>query len=220
MTIFTDAIHTEKHTLPNGKVLVGVIEYDTDATNPREWDNLGTILIAPNKSHWVAGADDTVDMTVDKGDSPYEHWENIRREQLKLLKSEIAFAYPITKYEHGNIRLSLGYKSGWDCGVIGFVYATKEQVRKCYGVNRLTKTIIERAENCVQSELDTLSDYLNGNCYGYRIYEVSYDELGDIAEYNELDSCWDYVGDIDYCLSELQNAIKNILKHEAQANTL
>ena len=40
--------------------------------------------------------------------------ENIRREQLKLLKSEIAFAYPITKYEHGGISLSFGYKQGWD----------------------------------------------------------------------------------------------------------
>lgn len=50
MNIFANAIHTEKHKLPNGKVLVGVIEYDYSATNPRTWSKLGTILITPNKS--------------------------------------------------------------------------------------------------------------------------------------------------------------------------
>lgn len=212
MTIFADAIHTEKHALPNGKVLVGVIEYDHDATNPREWDNLGKILIAPNKSHWVASPDDVVNTDIAMGNNPYTHWDNIRREQLQLKKSDIAIALPITKYEHGNISLSLGYKQGWDYGVVGFVYATKEQVRKCYGVNRLTKSIIERAENCIQSELDILSDWLNGYCYGYRVYEVEYNELGYIENYTELDSCWSFIGDMDYCQSALQTAIEYILK--------
>lgn len=220
MNIFANAIHTEKHKLPNGKVLIGVIEYDHHATNPRTWGNLGTILTAPNKSHWIGGDDGLVDMSIELGDSPYEHWENIRREQLRFLKSEIAFDCPLTKYEHGEISLSLGYKQGWDYSVIGFIYVTKEQVRKWYGVKRITKAILERVENHLEAEISELSSWLNGDCYGYCVYEVQYDELGDIAEYEMIEGCWDYVGDIDYCQSELKTAIENILaRSEAQANT-
>ena len=178
MPIFADAIHVEKHALPNGKVLVGVIEYDPDATNPREWANLGKILIVPNKSHWVASPDDVINDDIALGYNPHEHWDNIRREQLQLKKSDIAIAYPITKHEHGDISLTLGFKEGWDYEVVGFVYATKQQVREWYGVSRLSKSILERAENCIQTELDTLSVWLNGKGYGYRVCDVEYNDLG------------------------------------------
>ena len=132
------AIETLKARLPNGNKAKAELIYDQHATNPRECDNLGTILIAPNKAHWIANRDDVVDTSC-LGKNPYEHWNNIRREQLNLKKSEIAIAYPITKYEHGEISLQLGYKQGWD---YGFVYVTKEQVRKCYGVDRITKALL------------------------------------------------------------------------------
>lgn len=211
MNIFMNAIHTEEHKLPNGKVLVGVIEYDNEATNPRTWSNLGTIMVAPQKSHWVGNTDELVDMSIELGNNPYEHWENIRREQLGLKKSEIAFDCPITKYEHSEISLSLGYKQGWDYGVIGFIYVTKEQVRQWYGVKHITKAILEKVENCLEVELGVLSSWLNGDCYGYRVYEVEYDELGDIAEYKALDSCWGFIGSKDYCQDELQDTIAHIL---------
>ena len=200
------AIHTEKHALPNGKVLVGVIEYGPDATNPREWANLGKILIELSKSHWVASPDDVVDNDIALGNNPYTHWDNIRREQLQLKKSDIAIAYPIIKHDHGEISLTLGYRQGWDFDVVGFVYATKQQVREWYGVGRLSKSIIERAEKCIQSEIDTLAGWLNGKCYGYRVCEVEYNDLGDA----ELASCWGFVGDMDYCRRELQAAMENL----------
>ena len=160
------AIETLKARLPNGNKVQAELIYDTDAdaANPRDCDNLGTILIAPNKAHWIASHDDIVDTSIPFGNSPYEHWDNIRREQLKLKKSEIAIAYAITKYEHGEIFLQLGHKSGWERGVVGFIYVTKETLRKCYGVDRITKSIIERAKNCLQSELDMLTAWLNGEC--------------------------------------------------------
>ena len=125
------AIEINKARLPMGITVQAQLVYDPDATNPREWDNLGTILIAPNKSYWVASPDDVVDISIPLGNNPYEHWENIRRRQLNLKKSDIAIAYPITKYEHGgSISLSLGHKSGWDYSTVGFIYVTKETLRK------------------------------------------------------------------------------------------
>ena len=202
-----NAIEILKARLPNGNKVQAELVYDPDATNPREWDNLGTILIDSSKSHWVASPDDEVDTSIPLGKNPYEHWENLRREQLKLKKSDIAVVYPITKYEHGEISLQLGYTKGWDYGVVGFVYVTKETLRKEYGVKRITKSMLNNAENCLQSELDMLTAWLNGNCYGWQIKEYTIAEDGlSWQEVDTLDACWGYL-DQDYALSDMKDAL-------------
>lgn len=188
------AIESIKARLPNGNKAQAEVVYDQHATTPRECDNLGTILIAPGKAHWVANRDSAVDTSIPFGNNPYEHWDNLRREQLKLKKSEIAIAYPITKCEHGGeISLSLGCKSGWERGAVGFVYVKKDQVRKCFGVERITKSIIARTVNCVQSELDLLTSWINGDCYGWYIKEYALTDDGlEWREVGILDDCWGY----------------------------
>ena len=204
------AIEIIEARLPNGNKLQGELVYDPDpaeATNPREQDNLGTILITPKLSHWIASPDDVIDTSIPLGNDLYKHWENLRRKQLKLKKSDIAIAYPVTKYEHGAIRLSLGYKSGWDCGVVGFIYVTKEQVRECYGVKRITKGILEHAKNCMQSELDTLTNWLNGECYGWYITEYALTDDGlEWEEVDTLDSCWGYF-DQEQALGDMKDML-------------
>ena len=201
------AIETLKARLPNGNKVQAELVYDQDATNPREWDNLGTILIAPSKSHWIASQDDVIDTSIPQGNNPFKHWENLRREQLKLKKSDIAIAYPVTKYEHGAISLSLGYKSGWDYTVSGFIYVTKEQVRECFGVTRITQSIIAQAESCLQSELDMLTAWLNGECYGWCIKEYALDDDGlEWEEVGTIDSCWGYF-DQEQALDDMKDAL-------------
>ena len=200
------AIASIKARLPNGNKAQAELIYDQHADNPRECDNLGTILIAPRLSHWIANRDSAVDTSIPFGNSPYEHWDNIRREQLK--KSEIAIAYPITKYEHSEISLQLGHKSGWDYCVIGFIYVTKETLRKEYGVKRITKSIIERTKNCIQSELDMLTAWLNSDCYGWQIKEYALTDDGlDWEEVDTLDNCWGYF-DKEQALTDMQNMLK------------
>ena len=201
------AIETLKARLPNGNKAKAELIYDQHADNPRDCDNLGTILIAHNKAHWIANRDSAVDTSIPLGNSPYEHWDNIRREQLNLKKSDIAIAYPITKYEHGAISLSLGYTQGWDYGVVGFVYVTKETLRKEYGVKRITKSIIEYAENRLQEELDMLTAWLNGDCYGWQIKEYALTDDGlDWEEVDTLDACWGYL-DQDQAIDDMKDAL-------------
>ena len=207
-------IEVLKARLLNGNKVQAELVYDPDADSPREWDNLGTILISPDKSHWIASPDDIVDTSIRLGKNPHEHWENLRREQLNLKKSDIAIAYPITKYEHGSISLSLGYKQGWDYGVVGFVYITKETLRKEYGVKRITKSIIECAENRLQDELDTLTRWLNGDCYGWQIKEYALDDGGlDWEEVDTLDNCWGYF-DQDYAFGSMKDALNYLAPNQ------
>ena len=207
------AIESIKARLPNGNKAKAELIYDQHATNPRECDNLGTILIAPNKAHWVASPDDVVDTSIPFGNNPCEHWENLRREQLNLKKSDIAIAYPITKHEHGEISLSLGYKQGWDYTVSGFVYVTKETLRKEYDLRRITKSIILYAKNCLRDELDTLTAWLNGDCYGWQIKEYALTDDGlDWKEVDTLDACWGYF-DKEQALDDMQDALNRLTQN-------
>ena len=202
-------IETLKARLSNGNKVQAELVYDQAAINPREGDNLGTILIAPNKSHWVANRDSAVDVSIPQGNNPLKHWENLRREQLKIKKSDIAIAFPITKYEHGAISLSLGYKSGWDCGVVGFIYVTKEQVCECYGVKRITKSILEHAKNHLQEDLDMLSSWLNGEVYGWQIKEYALDDDGLDWEVGTIDSCWGYL-DQEQAMGDMKDMLNHL----------
>ena len=213
-----NAIELLKARLPNGNKVQAELVYDQHATNPRECDNLGTILIAPNKSHWIASPDDVVNTSIHFGNNPCEHWDNIRREQLNLKKSDIAIAYPITKHEHGSISLSLGYKQGWDYTVSGFVYVTKETLRKEYGVNRITKSIIDRAKTCLQSELDMLTRWLNGDCYGWQIKEYALTDDGlDCEEVGILGDCWGYF-DKEHASGDMQDALNRLTQNPLTLN--
>ena len=215
------AIESIKARLPNGNKAQAELVYDQHATSPREYDNLGTILISPHKAHWVTSRDGVVDTSIPFGNSPYEHWENLRREQLKLKKSDIAIAYPITKWEHGGeISLSLGGKQGcWDRTTVGFIYVTKEQVRTWYDTPRITKSIIEHAIKCIQSELDLLTAWLNGECYGWHIKEYTLTDDGlDWAEVGTLESCWGYF-DHEQALCDMKDMLITICTPQTTTTT-
>ena len=213
-------IETIKARLPNGNEAQAELFYDQYATSPRgQYDNLGTILISPHKSHWVASHDDAVDTSIPLGNSPYEHWDNLRREQLNLKKSDIAIAYPITKHEHGGeISLSLGGKSGgcWDHDVLGFIYITKEQLRTWYDTKRITKSIIEQGKNRLQAELDLLTAWLNDDCCGWQVKEYALTDDGlEWEEVGVLESCWGYF-DQAQASCDMKDMLKRLTKNQPE----
>ena len=208
-----------KSRLPNGNKAQAELFYDQYATCPRgQYDNLGTILISPHKSHWVAGGDSAVDTSIPLGNSPDEHWDNLRREQLQLKKSDIAIAYPISKFDlGGEIRLSLGGKIGcWDNDVVGFIYVTKDQVRTWYGVERITKSITEHAKNCLQVELNVLTAWLNGECCGWQVKEYALTDDGlDWREVGVLESRWGYF-DQAQASCDMKDMLNQLTKNQCE----
>lgn len=192
MSIKATHLNTVEKVLDNGNILAAEYLYDDCCENPRAYSdtNLGTILIAPSLSHWVGTSDDIVDPDISTGGNPKSHWNNIRK-ALKLREKEIV-AYPITKYQHGDIVLYLGDNRTcpFDSCICGFIYTTKENARKWLGEKRITEKSIQDIEEIFKAELESLEHWLNGECYSVAIN--LYTEEGELLE--NIDICSGFIG--------------------------
>lgn len=162
---------------------------DDSAESPREWDNLGTIAYA--HSRYTLGEE--------KIDDPIEWLEDMlgldrlyieSPQRLASLEKRFFDKYivlPVYMYDHSAISLSTTpFSCSWDSGKLGYIYAHKEDIRKEYGVKRITKKVRELVESILKSEINTFDHYVQGEVYGY----IVEDEAGD-----QVDSCWGFIGD-------------------------
>lgn len=140
---------------------------------------------------------------------------------LRLTRGAIAFC-GIGMYDHSGITVypvALGGNgrspfdaAGWDSGLVGFGYVTRERWHELCG---------DRPESEAQADLEadvrTYGRYLEGQVYGY----VIEDAAGDV-----LDSCWGYLADegtrddphgIAYVKSEAQSQAEWFANHTAVA---
>ena len=156
---------------------------DESCESPREWDNLTVIVTIKNNHH-------------DIGDIQVRDSDEIR----ELLEDKKAkFAMPLYIYEHSGMSLKCfedktmvgyPYNDQWDAGCIGMVFTT-EALLKESGLFNSTKTeIIE----FMKAEVDTYSHWCNGECYGFRLSEVSECDKCNQVEDKEIDSCYGFYG--------------------------
>lgn len=128
----------------NGKVLK--IYFDVNAQNPREWDNLGTMVCFHRKYHLgdPHNYNDPWDFLLDLleehfGD--YSQAENFIKsatnydEIIEYLKQDYVIL-PLYLYDHGDITISTSpFSCPWDSGQVGWIYCSKERFRKETGFN-------------------------------------------------------------------------------------
>lgn len=148
-----------------------VLEQENDPINPREDENLGTMLCIHRRYNL--------------GDDPKASREEIR-DYLEGRKDDISISLPLYLYDHSGITMNTtGFSCPWDSGIVGTIFANKERVRKCYGVKRITKKLVERVKNDLRNEVKVYDDYLTGNVYGFYIKKD--DEI--------MESCFGFYGD-------------------------
>lgn len=166
-------------TFPNGyKVVVSI---DPDPQSPREWDNIGTVIIH-NRSRY-AFADETADM----------------HELQALENDKDHIALPIYLYDHSGITINTtGFSCRWDSGQVGVIYCTKEQAVKEFGNKICTAKVRDKALKCLKGEIKDLDQYIRGEVYGFQVF----DPQGEV-----VDSCWGYYGDVDDCLKEGESSV-------------
>lgn len=131
------------------------IRQDEWPESPRAGDNLGTIY-APHRRYTLSDKD-----AVD----PRE-----------LNPASIAVRLQVWMYEHGGIVLSTRSFAGraqhadWDSGQVGEIYITKETARKEYG-KKLTPAVLSTITRVLEQEIETYSQFLNGEVYRFTVYE-------------------------------------------------
>jgi len=88
---------------------------------------------------------------------------------------------------------------------VGWIYATRDRLRKEFGVRRLTHSFINRAKEILRSEVEIYDMYLTGEVYGFTIYKIASGHI-DI-----IDSCGGFYSDdprengmLDYVPAELR----------------
>lgn len=149
--------------------------------NPRDWDNLGTMV-------YGHGRYNLGDRTFDS--SLYEGWEEMKRGECGAERDIIAL--PLYLYDHSGITMNTtGFHCRWDSGQVGWIYVTKEKAREELGVKRITKKVEERILEILKAEVDMFDKYISGEVYGFTLED---DEKG------VHDSCGGFLGreDIEY----------------------
>jgi len=189
------------------------IDQDEFSEGPREWDNLGTMVCAHRRytlgdeqySNSKAGNWDEAMAYYFADMSGINYDEYLTEAQInkvwKWIEKNIVWL-PLYLYDHSGITMNTtGFSCPWDSGKVGFIFTTKENIRKEYNIKSVTKEWIKKIEGYLKNEVDTYDDYLTGNVYGYVVKDTD----GEI-----IDSCCGYYG-YDHEKSGLLEAAKGYI---------
>ena len=164
-----------------------LIYNDLEPDSPREWENLGHMICFHRKYN----LGDKHDFTIDS----FREFIGYR------LQADPIISLPLYLYDHSGISISTrsfigrAHHAEWDSGMVGYIYVTKEEVRKEFGVKRISPKLRAHVIEILEGEVKTYDQYLTGDVYGYVI---------EGAAGEHLDSCWGFYG-FDYCLTEAKS---------------
>lgn len=150
------------------------IYVDEFPEDPRNWDNLTKLVLFHNRYDFPN------DLNINHNN--FDNWEDM--EAYIEREYDPAIMRRVSMYEHGGIALKLGSPTcAWDSGYSGFILVTKEDIRECYNIKRVTQKYVDRAYEVLKGEFECFSNYASGDVYGYRIESENFYE-----------SCWGYYG--------------------------
>lgn len=170
----------------NYKNHIITIERDPDPINPRrDYDLFGTFAAFHRR--------------YDLGDK--EHGLTVEDCQ-RIGASEDYISLPVYLYDHSGLAVSTSpFGCSWDSGQLGLIFISREQIRKEYGVSRISKKLERKVINILQNEIDIYNQYLQGDVWGYTIEKDS----------EEKDSSWGFFG-ADYCLEQAKIVVDHYSK--------
>lgn len=157
------------------------VHYDSYVDCPFEaMDQLGTLYAPARCMH--PGTECIDALTDDNG------CINARRLDREYIWLEV------WKYEHGGVAFRATERGAgrpfscpWDSGRWGIIAVRKDTVRKEYGCKRITAAIREKVIGLLESEIETFSQWANGDVFGYTITDSDDNEIQD-------GSCWGFYG--------------------------
>ena len=156
-----------KNIIENKKYKLEIFEA-LDPTNPREFDNLGTMVCFHRR--YKLGDDSDLDS------SDFSSWEELEEYLYKTEKALIVI--PVFMYDHSGLTVNTtGFSCPWDSGQIGHIYVSREKIRNEYGCKRISKKLKEQIYEMLVSEVSIYNDYLIGNVYEFHITDKENGEV-------------------------------------------
>lgn len=178
-----------------------------DPINPREWDNLGTMVC------WHRG--------YDLGDeqprcTPVEYLINLLyeadrrahyvldeahnrgRDITDLLQAQVEKHFvvlPLYLYDHSGITMrTSAFSCPWDSGQVGFLFCSLDRARTETGYGHLEDDAFRaKVADMLEGEVDEYDAYLRGDCYGFTVVDELVDEDGEVVKSEVVDSCWGFL---------------------------
>lgn len=150
--------------------------HDSSPDSPRNWDNLGTMICFHRR--------------YDLGDNhnynsdDYSGWEEMKKAIIK--EENPAVILPLYMYDHSGITIrTTPFSCRWDSGQIGFILVSKKKALEEFGGKIVTAKLKERIEKILEGEVETYSQYVEGDVYGFQIVD---------EDDNHIDSCYGFYG--------------------------
>lgn len=149
---------------------------DSSADSPRDWDNLGTMVCF----HRRYDLGDKHNYSSDD----YNSWEEMKKAIQK--EENPAVILPLYMYDHSGISISTSpFSCRWDSGQIGFILVSKKKALEEFGGKIVTAKLKERIEKILELEVETYTQYVEGDVYGFQIVD---------EDDNIIDSCYGFYG--------------------------
>ena len=159
---------------------------DPEPQDHRDFDNLGIMLCAHGR--------------YTLGDEQFNDRESLDQ---RLEELDPVVKLPLWLLDHSGLAMQTGSFASdaqqWDSGQVGWIVATKEDILdKIYPEQRPRpswSSMIKNAERILRNEVADYDNYLQGNVYGYELFEVTKCTTAgfeDEEHEKEVDSCWGF----------------------------
>ena len=181
---------------------------DKNPENPREWDNLGSMICWHRKyrlgdEHSYKTPFDFIFALAEEVGIPKEEVDlgcEAMDDAIEKLE-EKALILPIYLYDHSGIMISTdGFRhvdpQRWDWGQVGFIYATNDKLRKellCSGAE-LSPLERKHAEQLLIDEVRMYNDYITGDVWGYKLIEVMKCPMCNVERESLIDCMYGFYG--------------------------
>ena len=150
------------------------LDYDQDTESPREYEE-GTQFFTWTRNYNSPDDKHAKGFYSDPRDFPNAEAFRDTVEKEYCPGGEIL---PVYIFEHGNVAYSTAdFGDRWDSGWAGIIYMTKEQIRECYMVDRVTEKTRQKARELMAAQVAEYGRWANGECFGVCIYRDSDDTM-------------------------------------------
>lgn len=148
------------------------LDYDVMPENPLNMIDGDEVQFYIETGDVVA---DLIDTLFDDDENAYqvEHDKYTNVSELfkglsTIAKKQGKLIYPVTKYEHSQVKYYLGVDQGWESDVSGFILVDPERFEHNYNVNSK-----EEIEGYLDSWLNDYTNYANGRIYLAITYQLN-----------------------------------------------